>query len=268
MTVAAADARTCVVTCRLRHGVALPVEFPAPLDGILAGAARRRRLGADHYLPAETPDRTHLETDPHGSHIPTVAAYRARFRTVALPLVRTPHSTGCGKRWVWAATCATWPDTAVEDVRWHHKRPFKLAAAEHASQFIPANPDVGLTKAWRLPTVVTVTGQLTWTVLGDPNGIRDLLTDVTQIGKGKARGEGLVTEWTVDDDGPADWTRVQWLPDTRIARPYPTRLAAWLNLNNPDLTLVDAYRPPYWRPPLHNGHRQLQEVIAPWTTRP
>ncbi len=50
---------------------------------------------------------------------------------------------------------------------------------------------------------------LTWRAVGDPDLIRDLLTDLPSIGKHRSVGEGLVTRWDVTEtpDVP-DWVAV------------------------------------------------------------
>lgn len=267
MPVTLDQARTVRVHARLQSGAALPTWFPAPLDGILAAASRRRRLGDDYGATPPTPPRDLLEADPHGTRIPEVAAYRRHFKTEDLPLAKL--SRGLNNQWVWAATCATC-ETAAQDTRWHHKR-FRSLQAEQVADRLPANTDVGATKAWRIPTLITVTAGLHWTALGDPEAILDLLADIVSVGDGTARGEGHVLRWETLDDGPAHVDAARWQPDGHIARPYPARARAELGVPDADLVTVDAIRPPYWRPPASSDggfHRPQRQVIAPWTARP
>lgn len=240
-------ARLIRVTATLRHGAALPTRWPAMLDGVLATAARRERLG---HLYGGIVDH-HLED---------------------LPLVR--WSDHCGSRWVWAATCAELPADVIEDVRWWHKRSFDSLRAEIMVDKLPANTDIGPTKAWRMPRVVTVTGEVAWWAIGDPTRLEDLVASVHQIGDGRSSGEGLVTSWTVTDHGPVDAAakaRIIAAADGTPARPWPARAAAGLGFDGVDV-VQHTVRPPYWRPPqttLPGGGfaRILPEVIAPWVTR-
>lgn len=262
------DARTVTVTARLRHGVVLPRVFPAPLDGIIAARVRRTRLGDDYWAEIEAPPRAQLDADPHGSRDPAVKQYRDRQRGHRLPVAQL--NARRGNRWVWAATCAIVDPDPASDLRHIHKR-FDGREAEQVVDRLPANTDVGATKANRLPYLVTVTDRVVWRALGDPDGIGAVLAEVDQIGKRKASGEGVVTGWEIVDDGPADRDAVCWLPDGRIARPFPVRHADLLGLVDPDTTLVDAYRPPYWRAAATTDgsfRREPREVIAPWTTKP
>lgn len=280
------ESRTVVVRARLRHGVITDDRFPLPLDGILAAAARRRALGPGYGMHQDAPDPQLMAARSAAYRSgdrraiaqlpPEVKAYDAQHRHPTLPLTSTARANavirGGKSRWVWAATCAVWdPATATGDVRFIHTRALGGATAESVlGDQMPANPDVGRYKAWRIPNPVLVVGAVEWVALGDPARIEDLLGDITQIGKRKASGEGVVTGWEVVDDGPADWDRIMWRPDGLIARPWPARHAPALGLTDPDTVTVDAYRPPYWRPPLNPAGttRELVEVIAPWTTRP
>lgn len=234
--------RLLQVTAHMQTGAVLPTVFPAPLDGILAQAARRRRLGGsygsvvDHHV-----DRTGL------------------------------HARTFGGPWVWEASCAT-PDVAVEDVHWIHKR-FRAVTAETVVDKLPANTDVGLTKGWRIPVVVTACRTLTWTAVGDPEEVRDLLADVVAVGKKWGTGEGVVLRWDVTDVGDPDLSWL-WHLDGRISRPV---VAHHRTLNKLGLaadvdTIPHSHRPPYWRPNQAHGTdrftRQYREVIAPWVQPP
>ena len=242
--VSMSDAHLVEVTAGLRHGVAVPTRWPAMLDGILATAERRARLGSLHGNIV----------DHHIGDLPLVV-----------------WTKGTKSRWVWAATAAQITDVATEDVRWWHKR-FDSAAAERMVDRLPANTDVGPTKAWRMPRVVTVVGSLTWWALGDPARIEQLLSTVRQIGDGRATGEGVVTRWTVADHGDAYSGQPQVIADSagHPARPWPARAADILGYQGCD-TVQHNCRPPYWRAPQHvvDGRfaRVMPEVIAPWATR-
>jgi hypothetical protein len=248
------------------------------LDGILESTARRRALGDGYYLPAATPPAEAVAADPHGSRDPTVRAYRDRQRRRAcgLSTVRAGASA-----WVWTASCAHIPDDAATDLRRKHKR-FRSVSAEVVVDRLPANTDVGVTKAERIPLVATVVSEVTWWAIGDPTVIQDLLGDVVAVGASTASGEGMVTGWDVHDHGPcapglvfeAAFDRVMWRDDGRIGRPLPAtrRTLDLLGLDSADSVRVNAYRPPYWRaaPDTNDGRflRRPVEVIAPWTTKP
>jgi hypothetical protein len=238
-----AASRLLRVTAHLSHGAVLPTVFPAPLDGILAAADRRRRLSVgtvDHHV-------------------------------VCLPLVSTASIYGgpFGKQWVWAATCARW-DGEDTDLRWVHQR-WDPSDAERVVQRLPVHPEVGATKPWRIPVTATVTDRLTWTALGDPDGVRDLLDWRVGVGKRRGVGEGEVTRWEVSDAGPPDWEAIWWTSEGNPARPLPVRAADYLGIPDPP-TVPHQIRPPYWRAaqttvPGGGFARAPREVIAAWIQR-
>lgn len=242
LSVPFAECRLVEVTAHLQAGAALTGLFPAPLDGILATAERRRILGPVYGS----------EVDHH---------------TVKLPLCRTPTSMGCGAQWVWAATAAQGAGTT--DVHWMHGR-FDDAPAERVVDRLPAATDVGRYKAHRKPVVVTVTSSLTWWCLGVPELVAELLAGVVSIGARTGAGEGYVLGWDVADRGEADWDPICW-QDGRIARAFPARMAGWLGVAAPEVVAAQI-RPPYWRaahtPERGRFARSPREVIAPWTARP
>lgn len=258
--------RTVLVTAVLQAGAVLPTMFPAPLDGILAARARRNHLGDSYHAEVVTPTRAALTADQHGTRDPVVAAYRARFRHFPLPLARICNP------WVWAAGCAETPAAATTQLRHIHSR-FRTAAAERIVPRLPANTDVGPTKPWRVPFVVAVTPSLMWRALGDPDGIRDLLSRVDAVGAHTSSGEGHVLRWIVDDIGPADQLMLLASSTGTISRPVPARNRNELGVPDAGTVAVDAYRPPYWRAPRHTDtgktpSRTPREVIAPWTRMP
>lgn len=238
-----ADARAVTVTARLQSGAVLPSVFPAPLDGMLASVVHRRRMG----------NRYGSAVDHH---------------RMDLPLCRTPTFVA-GKQWVWAATCAEPDPGAGMDVHWWHQR-FDDSAAEEVVDRLPQSTSTVRYKSWRVPLPVTVTGTLTWRALGDPDQLAELLADCHHVGKKRSQGEGLILEWSVADDGPADWSVIQGTGDGAPTRPWPLRAWEWLGYPSEPDTILAAIRPPYWRPPpTAEGPfgREWRPVIAPWARR-
>jgi len=227
------------VTARFPHGVVTTDQFPIPLDGVLAAAARRDRLAGSYGRLV----------DHHVQPLP-----------LALLPLKGP--------WVWAATCAAFPGIAGTDIRWWHQR-FDTVPAERVVDALPASTDTGRFKPWRSPTVVTLADRAEWWACGDPDGIRDILTGVSQVGRRRGQGEGVVTGWEVVDHGPPDRDRIVWTTAGFPARPLPQAAARTLNLCAVD-TIGWTYRPPYWRPTFdgHTASRPLRPVIAPWVVAP
>lgn len=233
------------VTARTPHGAVLPSLYPAPLDGILAASARARLLG---------PDR------PVDHHV------------VDLPLASTRRGGVWANQWVWAATCAAWEGDAT-DLRHVHQR-WDDAAGERVINNLPANTDVGRYKPWRIPVVATVTPELTWWAIGDRDGVAELLDWRVGVGKRRGSGEGVVTDWLIENVGDPDWDHIWWT-DAGPARPIPARRQVLTALGLPEdaPTVPHQIRPPYWRAAQTQSStggfsRTPREVVAPWTPRP
>lgn len=240
------ECRFLRVTATVPHGAVLPIWFPAPLDGILASASRTRRLTGR--------SRDSRDADHHVERLPLTA-------------VRGNH-LDLGAQWAWAATCATWDDHGT-DLRHVHQR-WDAQAAETVLDVMPATPEVGRFKQWRIPLTAVVADQLTWWCIGDRDKIADLLDWRVGVGKKRSVGEGEVTRWDVTDEGDPDMGRVLWR-DGVIARPIPARAAGSLGV--PDCDVVPhQIRPPYWRAAPTSSPsgfaREPRNVIAPWTKQP
>lgn len=233
------------VTATTPHGAVLSRIYPAPLDGILAASARSRLLG-----PARPVDH----------HV------------ISLPLANTYHDGTWANQWVWAATCATWEDSGT-DLRYVHQR-WDDASGDVVVDRLPANTGVGRYKPWRIPVVATVAVGFTWWAIGDRDGVAELLDWRVGVGKRRGSGEGVVTDWLVEDAGAPDWGRIWWA-DHGPARPIPARrqVLEFLGLPTDSATIPHQIRPPYWRPAQAEAEgggfaRRPREVIAPWTLRP
>lgn len=239
------ECRTLKVVATVPHGAVLPIWFPAPLDGILASASRNRRLSGR--------SQESRDADHHVEELPLTA-------------VRGPVDIGA--QWVWAASCAQWDDHGT-DLRHVHQR-WDTRAAETVVDVMPATPEVGRFKQWRIPIVAAVTDTLTWWCVGDQERVADLLDWRVAVGKKRAVGEGEVTRWEVTNEGPPDLDRVLWTPGGAIARPVPARAAASLGVPGCDTIPISAVRPPYFHvAPTGSGPfgRAPRDVIAPWVSR-
>jgi CRISPR type IV-associated protein Csf3 len=120
----------------------------------------------------------------------------AEVLAAPLPLARveTPHG------WWWAASAA--PPAGREQVANAHRRPM-VAAAElwtsASSIGIASGPD----KALRVPLYYRPEWpRVTWTCVGDPVEVTDLLRWVSGLGRRTAHGWGWVTRWDVVKGGP------------------------------------------------------------------
>ena len=83
--------------------------------------------------------------------------------------------------------------------------------------------------------------------MGDPDHIRDLLTDLHSIGKHRGVGEGLVTRWDITETPNVDeWSTGHEHQPGILGRTVPLRCRP---LHGPARTpAVAAIRPPYLHP--------------------
>lgn len=249
------ECRLLKVVATVPHGAVLPIWVPAPLDGVLASVSRNRRLAGC--------TQASRDADHHVERLPLTRVH-ATIQGNAL------HNLDLRAQWSWAATCATWDDHGT-DLRHVHQR-WDTQAAERVVDTMPANPEVGRFKQWRIPLTAVVTDRITWWCVGDRDKVADLLDWRVGVGAKKAAGEGVVTRWDVTNEGAPDITRILW-QDGVIARPIAARGATALGVPGCD-TIPHTIRPPYIRPPQtpslpgEGFRREQRDVIAPWTKQP
>lgn len=74
-----------------------------------------------------------------------------------------------------------------------------------------------------MPLITYPCRTLTWTAIGDPDAICDLLSDVRAIGKKRSQGEGVVLNWTITVSPDLDQFSAAHLSPTGVlARPTPS----------------------------------------------
>ena len=175
------------ITATTPHGVVLSRPWGVALDGLFASVLWHRRKWAARaagetfaYQHSQTPD------------------------ILDLPLAR------CGDPeqdadWHWMATFADLhpqPQDATEpDIRWRTSRTDRTRL-QHLSPVIGSQAVSDSTGRYQrrvVPVMAHPATRLTWRAVGDPDRIRDLLTDLPSIGKHRGVGEGLVTRWEVSE---------------------------------------------------------------------
>jgi CRISPR type IV-associated protein Csf3 len=175
------------ITATTPHGVVLSRPWGVALDGLLASVLWHRRKWAAR---AAGEDFTYQD-----SHTP---------ETLDLPLAH------CGDPehdadWHWMATFADLhprPKNAIEpDIRWRTSRTDRTRLQQLSpvigSQAV--SDSTGRYQRRIVPVMAHPATTLTWRAVGDPDRIRDLLTDLPSIGKHRGVGEGLVTRWEVSE---------------------------------------------------------------------
>ena len=238
------------VTATLATGIAQAAPWGIALDGLLAAELHARikanRRAAGHFDPPALDVADPVDLD--------------------LPLTRCDAGDGL---WHWAATCAH-PTRPTQPYDRPHDQPHTTAIEEdlppdvhywtgrtdprHLEQLTTAMPTVvsnrkGRYRARRMPLLVTVCTTVTWRAVGDPDAVRDLLTDVTAIGKKRSQGEGQVLRWDITADPTLDpWDAAHLYPDGRLGRPTPTSCL----VDHPEVTGggygTAGLRPPYMHP--------------------
>lgn len=223
-----------LVRAHLATGIAQASSWGIALDSLLAAELWNRRKLAIRAAGGEPPSL-------HDTDYP---------EDIDLPLARCTCDPDL---WHWAATTAfpegrpadLPPDVHMWSGRIDHR------TAEHLTPDLPnvVSDRQGRYRARRMPLLVTICRAVTWTCIGDPAAIEDLLGDLTAIGKKRSHGEGHVTAWEItplpDVD---DWTAAHLHPDGTLGRPTPP---ACLAARDARVDVVDGgtgtagIRPPY-----------------------
>lgn len=204
------------VTAYMQTGKIATTDLYLPLDSILAEAWMRK-----HYPERMAGSQSSISPDD--------------FIVPELPLERR----GEGDDWYWACSFACGEPRQEEIVYWHKR--FDQALGEQYVDFRGRRGKIdtrsGGYKSYRMPLVTYLVPRLEWYAVGDADGIRELLRDVTHIGKKRAQGYGRVARWSVEDY-PEDLSHLRALPDSGgeemgIRPPYwlawqwrPARLSA------------------------------------------
>jgi CRISPR type IV-associated protein Csf3 len=206
------------------------------LDGLLASVLWHRRkwaaraTGEDFtYQDSQTPE------------------------TLDLPLGR------CGDPerdadWHWMATFADLhpcPQNAIEaDIRWRTSRTDRTRL-QHLSPVIGSQAVSDSTGRYQrrvVPVMAHPATTLTWRALGDPDRIRDLVTDLPSIGKHRGIGEGVVARWEVSETPEvSDWVAGHEHEAGVLGRTAPPRCLDHASTVTGPLGTATV-RPPYLNP--------------------
>lgn len=189
------------ITARLATGVAHTYPWGISLDGLLASQlwAREKPAAAAPALDADYPP------------------------DLDLPLARCTMPTD-PTAWHWAATCG-YPDPVPDRPDIHtwigtldHR------AAEQLTGWLPKviSTRQGRYRPRRMPLPVTLCKTVTFTAVGDPDAILNLLDGIDAIGKKRAHGEGEVLEWILTKaDDLDEFTAGHLTPAGTLGRPCP-----------------------------------------------
>jgi CRISPR type IV-associated protein Csf3 len=223
------------ITATTPHGIVLSRPWGVAFDGLLASVLWHRRKWAARAA---------------GNHF----AYRpdAPQETLELPLAR------CGDAdhdadWHWMATFADLhPRVHVTepDIRW------RTSGTDHhrLQQLTPVigrqvvSDTAGRYQRRVVPVMAHAATHLTWRAVGDPDLIRDLLTELPSIGKHTGVGEGLVTRWEVTETPQVpEWVAGHEHEPGVLGRTTPPRCLDNKTSDTGPLG-VGTVRPPYLHP--------------------
>lgn len=224
------------ITATTPHGIVLSRPWGVAFDGLLASVLWHRRKwaarAAGHHLtyhPDEPPEVLHL------------------------PLARCGDPE-CNTDWHWMATFADLhPHSQAvtePDVRWRTSRTDHHRLQQLTPVISKAVSDNTARYQNRIvPVMAHPATHLTWRAVGDPELIRDLLTDLPAIGKHTGVGEGIVTRWEVTETpAVSDWSAGHEHDPGVLGRSTPPRC---LDPNAPTYTGplgTGSLRPPYLHP--------------------
>lgn len=189
------------------------------VDIIRAIPADTRSLSRWRPLVVTAQMREPVVTNGTGVHLDGVLAFgafvsyeRRRDRPPLPPMTSTscldfslPLATWrLGDWWGWCASAAQWPVATIRGTEYVRRKP----PENEYKQFTTAQRydlGVGPAKAQNKPIPTAFARTLTWYALGDADGVRELLEDVTHIGKLVGHGHGAVMGWSVDETAE-DWS--------------------------------------------------------------
>jgi CRISPR type IV-associated protein Csf3 len=183
--------RPLIIRARTPAGFVQRDPWSPAFDGILAASLMRERLGDDFYSQRD-----------------------ADMALVGgLPLEVERH----GGRWWYCVSSPEPLHVATQTRRYYHRRfddQHERYLVEGVKRVMTA---AGPYKSSRLHETIVVCKGLEWRAIGDATDVRRLLAGVLQIGAGRARGHGAVTEWQVIEGDDAE--------APRFRRPLPVEFA-------------------------------------------
>lgn len=202
MTTPALLMQPLVVRARLRNGYVARDPWSPSLDGIIAAAVMRERIGMDAMVVngARAVDMTPVEGLP-------------------LEVVRD------GEHWWYAASSPAAVGIVGRERRHFHRRFDDQLERHLVGDIKRVQTSAGPYKNARLFDTRVICRGLEWHAIGDGAEMRRLLSGVAQIGARRGVGYGEVTEWIVIDGGDSE--------QARFRRPLPEAFACRIGVDGP-----------------------------------
>lgn len=200
-----------VITAQLGAGFSSADPYSPAIDGILAYWFLREQMGEEQFVLNCASDQNMVPAE-------------------GLPLGVERH----GEHW-WYQCSSPLYDIAAQHRSYYHRRFDETLAAK----YLPAGTKKVLTaagpyKGSRLHETIRITRSVTWHAIGDAVEIRRLLDRCSYIGRGGARGRGVVTDWLIEPGGDEALARHH--------RPLPVEYAHACGIGGP--LLAWGFRPP------------------------
>lgn len=181
-----------VVTARLESPLSQPDRLSPTLDGILAYSMVRRAAGG---VDGMAMDDSQMEA------------------VTGLPLAIDRRFDD----W-WYCTSIPLIDPARRWSHHIHRRFDGEAKGGYLSGDKKISTKAGTFRSRRMPDQLVSLRYVSWAAIGDAGAVRDLLSTVTHVGAGRARGYGQVREWIVEPADDAAATAI-------FHRPLPQKFA-------------------------------------------
>ncbi len=197
------------VTARLVNGFIAADPWSPALDGILAAAIMRERLGEDYVYQAAQPSKM--------------------APVEGLPLEHVEHDG----LWWYSASSPVYEIAAKERFNFHRRFDDRYAV-DLLPQVKRVQTSAGSFKNCRLRETRMVTREITWHAVGSEAEVRRLLGKITAVGGARGRGRGEVAEWLIESGGDEVLARTY--------RPLPISYARARGLSGP--VMPAGIRPP------------------------
>ncbi len=223
------------ITATTPHGIVLSRPWGVAFDGLLGSVLWHRRK----WAAREAGQRFAYEPD-------------GPQETLKLPLA-TCGDPEHDSDWHWMATFADLHPrvqaVAEPDIRWRTSRTDHHRLQQLAPVISRAVSDTaGRYQRRFVPVAAHPATHLTWRAVGDPEAIRDLLTELPSIGKHNAVGEGVVTRWEVTETPDVDqWSAGHEHESGVLGRSAPPRCLKNATISTGPLG-TGTLRPPYIHP--------------------
>lgn len=227
------------VTAITPHGVVLSRPWGIPLDALLASVVWHRRkrdaVEAGGYLKYRPEEPQEI---------------------LELPLARC-GDPNADDDWHWMSTFADLhPQTGhtlEPDIRWRTSRTNRARLQQLAPTISGRVSDrAGRYQRRVVPVMAHPATHLTWRAVGDPECIREMLTELPSIGPNRGVGEGVVSRWEVTEEPSLDqWEAGHEHAPGVLGRTTPLRCIGETPSCEVGVFDVASIRPPY----LHRDSR-------------